>query len=73
MPTYQTLFTPYGKNRNSQAVATGVPIVITEMAVGDGNGNPVVLMGVESAMAREVYRAPVNRVYRDPDLSLIYI
>ena len=67
MPTYQTLYTPYGRNRNSQAVATGVPIVLTEMAVGDGNGNPVVLTGGESALAREVYRAPVNRVFRDPD------
>lgn len=67
MNQYATIHTAYGLNRNAQAVATGTPIVLTEMALGDGNGNPVVLNGAETQLAREVYRAPVNRVFRDPD------
>ena len=67
MNQYATIHTAYGLTRNAQAVATGTPIVLTEMALGDGNGNPVVLTGAETQLAREVYRAPVNRVFRDPD------
>ena len=38
--TYKTIYTTSGLTSLAAAVATGVPIVLTQMAVGDSNGNP---------------------------------
>jgi hypothetical protein len=35
--TYRTIHTAYGLQRMAQAEATGTPINITQIAVGDGN------------------------------------
>lgn len=64
--TYKTIHTIYGLLRMSQAEAAGVPINLTHMAVGDGNGNAVEPTGAQTALVREMYRATVNRVYQDP-------
>lgn len=63
---YKTIHTAYGLARMAQAEAAGVPIVLAEVAVGDGNGNPVVPTESMTQLVRERFRAPVNRVYQDP-------
>lgn len=66
---YKTIHTTYGLQCMAQAEATGVPINLTHMSVGDGNGNPVTPTESQTALVREVYRATVNRVYQDPTQS----
>lgn len=63
---FQTLHTDYGLSRLTEAEATGTPINLPEMAVGDGNGNPVEPDPAQTDLVRERFRAAVNRVYQDP-------
>lgn len=64
--TYRTIHTTYGLAAMAQAEATGTPINITHMAVGDGNGNEVTPSEGQTTLVRELYRAAPNRVYQDP-------
>lgn len=64
--TYLTLHTRHGLRRLSQAEATGTPLVLSHMAVGDGAGNPVEPHDGQTQLVRERYRAAVNRVYPSP-------
>lgn len=67
---FQTIYTTSGLARMASAVATGTQIVLTNMAVGDGNGNPVTPTPGQTGLVRELYRHSVNRVYQKPgDLS----
>lgn len=63
---FKTILTAYGLGRVAAAQATGSNINLTHMAVGDGNGNPV-LPPEESqtALVRERYRAKINRLAQD--------
>ena len=65
--SFKTIHTNYGLARMAAAEASGVPINLTHMAIGDGNGNPVTPSQAQTALVREVYRSTVNRVYQDPD------
>ncbi|ABM38604.1 phage tail-collar fiber domain-containing protein [Polaromonas naphthalenivorans] len=67
MPTFKTIHTLYGLQRLAAAEASGTPINLPTMAVGDGNGNPVEPGELQAVLVRERYRAAVNRVYQDPD------
>lgn len=64
---FGSIHTKYGLLAMARAEAQGVPISLTHMAVGDGNGNPVVPDWEQTGLVRERYRAPINRVYQDPD------
>lgn len=66
MAEYRTIHTIYGLTAMAQAEATGVPINLTHMAVGDGNGNAVTPTEGQTTLAREIFRAAVNRVFQDP-------
>lgn len=66
MATYKTITTTYGLNRIAAAVATGVPINLTQMAVGDGNGSAVTPVESMTALVHETYRASINLVQQDP-------
>lgn len=66
MTTYQTITTDYGVARIEAALATGIPLNLTHMAVGDGNGAPVVISSTMTALVHEVYRTTVNVVQLDP-------
>lgn len=68
--TYKTLHTQYGLQRMAAAESTGVPINLTHIAVGDGNGNPVEPSDAQTQLVRERFRATVNRVYQDPSNPL---
>lgn len=63
---FKTIHTNYGLAELAQAEATGTPINLTHMAVGDGNGNPVTPSQSQTALVRERYRATINRVYQSP-------
>jgi phage-related tail fiber protein len=64
--SFATIHTNAGLALIAQAQATGTPINLTHMAVGDGNGNAIEPIPMQTALVREVYRAMVNRVFK-PD------
>ncbi|WOH61901.1 phage tail protein [Bradyrhizobium sp. BWC-3-1] len=70
--TFKTIHTSYGLGRIASAEATGTPINLTHMAVGDGNGNPTTPTPGQTGLVRELYRHAVNRVYQDPDDPLLF-
>lgn len=72
MVNYRSIHTLYGLERMAAAEATGVPINITEIAVGDGNGNEVTPSEGQTSLVREQYRAAINRVYQDPNNATRY-
>lgn len=67
MTQYKSIHTTVGLGRMAAAEASGVPINLTEMAVGDGNGNEVQPDQAQTNLVREMYRANINRVYQDPE------
>ncbi|WP_026756672.1 phage tail protein [Sediminimonas qiaohouensis] len=66
MAQFATIHTQAGLQAMSQAEAAGVPINLTDMAVGDGSGSTITPTESQTALVREVYRASINRVYK-PD------
>lgn len=69
MAIFKTIHTTYGLRRMAQAEATGTPINLVAMAVGDGNGNEVFPNPQQTQLVREIAasrRAP-NRIYPDAD------
>lgn len=68
-----TIHTIYGLQRMAAAEATGIPINLTHMAVGDGNGNPTTPYEDQTQLVRERYRAEVNRVYQGHDEPTMFI
>jgi phage-related tail fiber protein len=67
MPNFMTIHTAYGLERLAAAEASGEPINLIEVAVGDGNGNDVYPEEGQTGLVRERFRDTVNRVYQDPD------
>lgn len=63
---FQSIYTNDGLARIAQAEATSTPLNLTQMAVGDGNGNAVEPDSEQTALVRERFRAPVNRVFQVP-------
>ena len=73
MADFKTIHTNYGLEALASAEATGSVINLPEMAVGDGNGNPVTPNESQTQLVRERYRAAVNRVYQsDTDPTLFF-
>ena len=73
MAEFKTIHTNYGLEALASAEATGSVINLPEMAVGDGNGNPVTPNENQTQLVRERYRAAVNRVYQsDTDPTLFF-
>lgn len=64
--SFSTIHTQYGLVAMASAEATGTPINLTHMAVGDGNGNAVSPVDTQENLVRELYRSAVNRVFQDP-------
>ncbi|MEN8320234.1 phage tail protein [Acinetobacter junii] len=68
--SYKSIHTIKGLELIAQAEATGTQIRITHMAVGDGEGHPINVDRNMTQLVRERFRAPVNRVYQDPENNL---
>ena len=63
---YFAIPTNAGQAKIANAIALGVPLKITHMAVGDGNGQPVTPNPARTALVREQRRAPLNTLFQDP-------
>ncbi|EDY85441.1 fels-2 prophage protein, partial [gamma proteobacterium HTCC5015] len=67
---FYTRLTQIGRAKVAAAIANESPLEITEMALGDGNGNAVQEpTGNETELVREVYRNNLNRLERLSDLD----
>ena len=64
--TYFAILTAVGEAKLANATALGVPLQISRMAVGDGNGNLPVPNRLQTALVRETYRADINELKIDP-------
>lgn len=65
-PIYYGLLTDLGQARLAEAIASGTPLPLTHMAVGDGAGQPVTPQPQMTALVNEVHRAPLNQLFVDP-------
>ncbi|MFM4795904.1 phage tail protein [Aeromonas caviae] len=63
---YFAIPTNAGQAKIANAIALGIPLKITHMAVGDGNGQPVTPNPAQTALVREQRRAPLNTLFQDP-------
>ncbi|WP_404834071.1 phage tail protein [Aeromonas media] len=63
---YSAIPTHDGQAKITNAIALGVPLKITHMAVGDGNEQPVTPNPAQTKLVRERRRAPLNALFQDP-------
>lgn len=64
--SYFAILTTLGQSKIANAIATETPINLTEMAWGDGGGNPITPTPSMTALVNEVYRAGINEQKQDP-------
>lgn len=65
--TYYTLLTKVGQAKIANAITLNQSVQWTQMAVGDGNGNPTTPNENQTALVREKYRAAINQLTTDPE------
>ena len=63
--TYYTVLTQKGIALLDNATSLGVPIKITQMAVGDGNGNITTPDATQTELVHEVRRAAIDKLFLD--------
>lgn len=63
---YYAIPTTAGQAKIANAIALGVPLKITHMAVGDGNGQAVTPEPSMTVLPGEKRRAPLNTLFQDP-------
>lgn len=73
MAIFKTIHTLYGLRCLAAAEASNTPIVLTHIAVGDGNGNAVEPKDTQEVLVRERFRNAVNRVYQDSETPTKFI
>ncbi|HBM2679301.1 TPA: phage tail protein [Enterobacter hormaechei] len=66
---FYTLLTDIGAAKLASAAALGVPLKITQMAVGDGGGMLPTPSAQQTALVAEKRRAALNMLYIDPQNS----
>lgn len=69
MSTYFSVVNTAGLNKLATAVTLGATIGVVQMAVGDGNGSPVIPNVNKTTLVNERYRGNVNLLQVDPDHS----
>lgn len=62
-----SLPTNTGAAKLAYAMANGLTVQISHMAIGDGNGAVVNPTAAATALVREVHRAQLNQLYQHPD------
>jgi len=65
MSTYFAILTKVGEAKLANAIALGTKLDLTQMAVGDGNGNLPMPSREQTALTHEVRRAAINQLSRD--------
>ena len=72
MTDYFCILTPEGRTKLAQAALLEQPLVITHMAVGDGNPLTTPPADDQTALVHQVYRASLNKLYApDADRSVV--
>jgi len=66
MAEFKTIHTTYGLAAIAAAEASGIPINLTHMAVGDGGGSAVAPTEGMTALVNERWRTTINTVTQDP-------
>ncbi|MGL5036720.1 MAG: phage tail protein, partial [Aeromonas sp.] len=66
MSNFGAILTNAGAAKLANAIALGVPLKLTQMAVGDGNGQPVTPDPAMTAIPGEKRRASINTLFADP-------
>ncbi|MNB98714.1 Phage Tail Collar Domain protein [compost metagenome] len=66
MANYFALLTNQGAAKLANAAALGIPLKLTTMAVGDGNGQTVTPNPAATKLVNEKRRAPLNALFADP-------
>ncbi|WP_421284857.1 phage tail protein [Aeromonas veronii] len=66
MSNFGAILTNAGAAKLANAIALGVPLKLTQMAVGDGNGQPVAPDPAMTAIPGERRRAAINTLFADP-------
>lgn len=69
MSTYFSVVNTSGLAKLATAVTLGATIGVVQMAVGDGNGSPVIPNINKTTLVNERYRGNVNLLQVDPDHS----
>lgn len=64
--TYYAILTNAGKAKLANAIALGVPLKLTHMGVGDGNGKEVTPDPTMTSLPGEQRRAAINTLFADP-------
>lgn len=65
MPTYPNIVTALGSALLAAAQASGIPVQLTEVALGDGGGAPITPEESMTALVGEVHRVPINSLIQD--------
>lgn len=65
MADFYTLLTNAGIAYENACKAAGLPIKLTQMSVGDGNGAVYNPAATATALRREVWRGPLNALFQD--------
>jgi hypothetical protein len=65
MADFYTLLTNAGIAYENACKAAGVPIKLTQMSVGDGNGAVYNPAATATTLKREVWRGPLNALFQD--------
>ncbi|MGL6554429.1 phage tail protein [Aeromonas jandaei] len=66
MSNFGAILTTAGAAKLANAIALGVPLKLTQMGVGDGNGQPVAPDPAMTAIPGEKRRAAINTLFADP-------
>lgn len=66
MSNFGAILTNAGAAKLANAIALGVPLKLTQMAVGDGNGQSVTPDPAMTAIPGEKRRAAINTLFADP-------
>lgn len=59
---YETILTTLGLAKIADAIANDTPLSLSEMQVGDGNGNPTTPSASDTALVREVFTGTPSRI-----------
>ncbi|HHQ4773110.1 TPA: phage tail protein [Aeromonas veronii] len=66
MANFFAILTNAGAAKLANAAALGIPLKLTTMAVGDGNGQAVTPNPAATKLVNEKRRAPLNALFADP-------
>jgi len=67
--SYYCILTTLGLQRLAEAQYSGIPLVFTHFAVGDGNGSPVTPSAGATALVNETWRGSINGVTIHPSAA----